>query len=131
MNAVQMGSAEALMIIRQGTSLERVARILWSLASKLSASTAVPAGTPIRVPLTQRQIAEATGLTAIHVNRVVSGLREQRVVDFHDGMMVVDDPRKLAALANAYPDSAPPREDGAAPVQRRRKTSVRARSGRR
>ncbi len=107
-------AVEALTIIGQGASLERVARILWSLASSLSASTTVPAGTPIRVPLTQRLIAEATGLTAIHVNRVIRRLREQRVVDFHDGVMVVDDPRRLAALANAYPDSAALWEDGAA-----------------
>ena len=107
---------EALPVIGQGTSLERVARILWRLASKLTAAAAVPAGKPIRVPLTLRLIAEATGLTAIHVSRVVRWLREQRVVDFHDGMMVVDDPRKLATLANAYPDSAMPRRDGPAPV---------------
>ncbi len=107
-------AVEALTIIGQGASLERVARILWCLASKLSALTAVPAGTAIRVPLTQRLIADATGLTAVHVNRVVRRLREQRVVDFHDGVMVVDDPRRLAAFASAYPDSAAPWEDGAA-----------------
>ena len=110
-------AVEALTILGQGASLERVARILWSLASSLSASTPVPAGTPIRVPLTQRLIAEATGLTAIHVNRVVRRLREQHVVDFHEGVMVILDPRRLAGLADAHADSATLWEDGAPMVQ--------------
>jgi CRP/FNR family transcriptional regulator len=111
-------AAEALTNIGQGDSLERVARILWALASKLSNSAAVPAGIPLKVPLTQRLIADATGLTAVHVNRVVRRLREQRVVDFHDGVMVIEDPGRLAAFANAYPESAAFWEDGAAVVNK-------------
>jgi CRP/FNR family transcriptional regulator len=111
-------AVEALTMIGQGASLERVARVLWSLASKLSASTAVWTGAAIRVPITQRLIAEATGLTAIHVNRVVRRLREQHVVDFHDGVMVVEDPRRLAGLADAHPDSAALWEDSAPMVRR-------------
>jgi CRP/FNR family transcriptional regulator len=117
-------AVEALTITGQGASLERVARILWRLASRLSASTAVPAGTPIRVPLTQRLLAEATGLSTIHVNRVVRRLREQRVVNLRDGVMVVEDPRRLAALADAYPDSAALWEDGGAVVQRQSRAAA-------
>ncbi len=110
-------AVEALTIIGQGDSLERVARILWGLASKVSHSTAVPAGTPLKVPVTQLLIAEATGLTPVHVNRVVRRLRELHVVDFHDGVMVVEDPERLAALSGIYPDSAALWDDGAAVVQ--------------
>jgi CRP/FNR family transcriptional regulator, anaerobic regulatory protein len=110
-------AVEALTIIGQGDSLERVARLLWSLASKLSNSAAVPAGVPLKVPITQRLIADATGLTAVHVNRVVRRLREQRVVDFHDGVMVVEDPGRLAALSAIYSGSATLWDDGAAVVQ--------------
>ncbi len=99
-------AVEALTIIGQGDSLERVARILWGLASKLSNSAAVPAGAPLKIPLTQRLIADATGLTAVHVNRVLRRLREQHVVDFHDGVMVVEDPGRLAALSAIYSGSA-------------------------
>jgi CRP-like cAMP-binding protein len=106
-------AVENLTIIGQGSSMERVARILWSLASRLSATMAVPAGASIKVPLTQRLIAEATGLTAIHVNRVVRRLREQRVVDFRDGVMIIEDPHRLATLANAHPESAALWDDGA------------------
>jgi CRP/FNR family transcriptional regulator len=106
-------AVDALTMIGQGGSLERVARILWCLASKLSGPTGVQAGAAIRIPLTQRLIAEATGLTAIHVNRVVRRLREQNVVDFHDGVIVIGDPRRLATLANADPESEANWHDGA------------------
>ena len=124
-------AVEALTIIGQGDSLERVARILWGLASKLSNSAAVPAGAPLKVPLTQRLIADATGLTAVHVNRVLRRLREQRVVDFHDGVMVVEDPARLAALSGIFPDSAALWDDGAAVVQKPRPAAVQPTASRR
>ena len=43
-------AVEALTIMGQGASLERVARILWWLAKRLSTTTAVPTGSAIRVP---------------------------------------------------------------------------------
>ena len=73
-------------MIGQGTSLERVARILWGLATRICAPAAVGPGVGLRAPLTQRLIADATGLTAIHVNRVIRRLREQGIVEFHDGI---------------------------------------------
>ena len=116
-------AVEALTIIGQGDALERVARILWGLASKLSNSATVPAGAPLKVPLTQRLIADATGLTAVHVNRVIRRLREQRVVDFHDGVMVVENPESLAALSGFYAGSAALWDEGTAVVQKPPRTT--------
>ena len=115
---------EALTIIGQGDSLERVARIFWGLASKLSNPAEAPAGTPLKVPLTQLLIAEAAGLTPVHVNRIVRRLRELHVVDFHDGVMVVEDPGRLAALSGIYPDSAALWGDGAAVVQKAPRAAI-------
>jgi CRP/FNR family transcriptional regulator len=104
---------QALTMIGQGTSLERVARILWGLATRISAPEAVRPGVRLRAPLTQRLIADATGLTAIHVNRVIRRLREQALVEFHDGVMVIDDPARLASLANEGSNSDSRWESGA------------------
>jgi CRP-like cAMP-binding protein len=93
-------ASQALTMTAEGNSLERVARILWGLAVRLSKAEAVQAGVAVKVPLTQRHIAEATGLTAVHVNRVIRRLREQGLVDFHDGIMVIGEPESLAAAAN-------------------------------
>jgi len=98
-------ATESLTMMGQGTSMERVARILWGLAKRLSAPEAVPVGVGLNAPLTQRHLANATGLTTIHVNRVLRRLREQGVVEFHDATMIVLDPRRLAGLANEAPQS--------------------------
>lgn len=108
---------QSLTMIGQGTSLERVARILWGLATRISAPEAVRPGVGLRAPLTQRLIADATGLTAIHVNRVIRRLREQGLVEFHEGVMVIGDPERLASVANDDANSDSPWETGAANVE--------------
>lgn len=92
---------ESLTVIAQGSSLERVAGILWGLAERICAPGAVLADRALKAPLTQRLIADATGLTAIHVNRVIRRLREQGLVKLHDGILIVEDPVRLAEIANS------------------------------
>jgi CRP-like cAMP-binding protein len=92
-------ATEALTVMCQGSAMERVAYILWELATRLSGAGAVSTNALFKIPLTQRIIAEATGLTAIHVNRIIGRLRLQHLVELHDGVMIVRDPKKLSALA--------------------------------
>ena len=51
------------------------------------------------MPLTQIVLADALGLTPIHVNRVLRTLREDNVMDFHGGELIVHDPVRLAQIA--------------------------------
>ena len=80
------------------TARERVGVLLWDLAL-----TAVGGG-PLRVeslipmPLTQRHIAEATGLTSIHVNRTLRQLREERVLELRDGRLRILNPSRLRSF---------------------------------
>jgi CRP-like cAMP-binding protein len=92
-------ATEALTVMCQGSAMERVAYILWELALRLSGAGAVSTNAPFKIPLTQRIIAEATGLTAIHVNRIIGRLRLQHLVELHDGVMIVRDPIRLSVLA--------------------------------
>ena len=92
---------ETLTMIGQGTALERVARVAWELASAICHPLPVAIGAVLKAPLTQRHLADATGLTPIHVNRVLRRLREARVAEFHKGHMVVLDPDGLRSLAQA------------------------------
>ena len=94
-------TADSLTVIAQGSSLERVAVLLWRLAERICAPGAVPQRRALKAPLTQRLIADATGLTAIHVNRVIRRLREQGLVKLHDGILIVEDPARLAEIANS------------------------------
>jgi CRP-like cAMP-binding protein len=50
-------------------------------------------------PLTQYLLADALGLSAIHLNRVLRQLREMGLLTFRDGEVTFDDLPKLVALA--------------------------------
>ena len=52
------------------------------------------------MPLTQEQIGEALGVTAVHANRVIKQLREEGVVDLHRGRVTVLDETKFQELAD-------------------------------
>ena len=55
-------------------------------------------------PLTQYHLADALGLSAVHVNRVLRHLREEGLVTFQKGRVIFDDISKLTVLAGFDPD---------------------------
>lgn len=62
-------------------------------------------------PLTQYHLADALGLSAIHVNRVLRKLREDGMVTFRNGFVSFYDYQRLVALADfdpAYLDQTRP-----------------------
>ena len=91
---------KALTSLGQGTAKERIGFLLRDLAVTAVGEDRVNAGAAvIKMPLTQRHIAQATGLTSIHVNRVLRQLREDQVIELHDGVLSIIDPRKLRRVA--------------------------------
>lgn len=52
-----------------------------------------------QMPLTQLVLADALGLTPIHVNRVLRKLREDNVMELHGGVLVLHDADHLARIA--------------------------------
>lgn len=62
-------------------------------------------------PLTQYHLADALGLSAVHVNRVLRKLREDGMVTFRDGFVTFDNYERLVELADfdpAYLDQTRP-----------------------
>ena len=57
-------------------------------------------GNSFEMPLTQEQIGEALGITAVHANRVIKQLRQEGVVELHRGRVTVLDEQKLLELAD-------------------------------
>lgn len=55
------------------------------------------------VPLTQDMLAEALGLTSVHVNRTLQQLRETGMVDHKSGILFVNDFKRLASYADFDP----------------------------
>ena len=68
----------------------RIAHLLCELAERLKAS-GVTDGSIYDFPLTQEQIADATGLTAVHTNRTLQALRKQGLINLsHSQLNILD-----------------------------------------
>jgi CRP-like cAMP-binding protein len=80
----------------------RVAHFLLELASRL-ALVGMGGRAGYECPLTQYHLADALGLSAIHVNRILRRLREDGLVTFRDGHVRFDDHDRLVALAQFDP----------------------------
>lgn len=57
----------------------------------------------IRLPLTQTDLADALGLTAVHVNRVLQQLREARLINLGQRRLTLLDVAKLEAITGLKP----------------------------
>lgn len=88
-----------MMSLGRRDARERVAHLLLELAVRSGAHFPIAPGEVFKIPLNQPLIADATGLTAIHVNRMLRRLREDEILDFRDGRLMVIHPEQLVALA--------------------------------
>lgn len=56
------------------------------------------------LPLTQPDLAEACGLTGVHVNRTLRSLRERGLLQFRNGQVEILDRQRLCAAAEFHSD---------------------------
>ncbi len=101
---------EHLVNLGRRSAEERMAHFLLELGSRLNL---VGAGTRAgyHCPLTQYHLADALGLSAVHVNRVLRHLREDGLVTFRKEQVTFDDFQRLTELAafdTAYLDQEGP-----------------------
>lgn len=90
---------EHLMDVGRRNAAERVAHFLLELHARLGlVGMGSPAG--YACPLSQNHLADALGLTSIHVNRVLRQLREKDLVTFRDGSVRFDDIDRLRKFAD-------------------------------
>jgi CRP-like cAMP-binding protein len=89
---------EHLVNVGRRSSLERTAHFFMELAERLSL-IGVATETEFKCPLSQSVLADALGLTAIHVNRVLRRLREQGLLTLHEGTVKIHDLSQLGKLA--------------------------------
>lgn len=77
----------------------RVAALLLELRNRLRATDKSVADT-FTLGLTQEEIGDATGLTAVHVNRMLRQLEEEGLIAREGGRVTLRDERALARAAN-------------------------------
>lgn len=74
------------------TARERIVHLLVEIDHRLRA---IQPGAPAIVPLTQAQIGDVTGLSEVHVNRILQDLRAEGAVEISRGMLQILRPDKL------------------------------------
>jgi CRP-like cAMP-binding protein len=73
----------------------RIAHLLCELVMRLQSSGQIE-GPPFDFPITQEQLADATGLTAVHTNRTLQGLRKEGLIELQASKLTVLDWDALA-----------------------------------
>jgi CRP-like cAMP-binding protein len=89
---------EHLASIGRRNSLERTAHFFLELYDRLQL-VGLTTADEFACPLTQYHLADALGLSAIHVNRVLRELRERGLITFQEQVVTIHDPVELKELA--------------------------------
>lgn len=80
------------------TAHERIARLIESLKERLAARGLVREST-MEFPLRQHHIADATGLTPVHVSKVLSEFRRTGLIEIGDRSMTILNPAKFSRIS--------------------------------
>jgi CRP/FNR family transcriptional regulator len=96
-------SYDHLTSIGRRSARERVAHLLLELFVRARAQWPGHRIEEMHLPLTQEHIGDATGLTGVHVSRVLRNLRNERIVQFHYRRLTILDPDRLVDVADMEP----------------------------
>jgi CRP-like cAMP-binding protein len=86
-----------LLNIGQRKAPERIAHLFCELATRMHNMGLPRVDGGYEVPLTQTDLADALGLTSVHVNRVLQKLRERGFIGFRRGVLSIRDVPALCA----------------------------------
>ncbi len=93
--------ADALAVdLGRRTAEERIARLVLGLKERLAARGMVTDMT-MEFPLRQHHIADATGLTAVHVSKVTSEFRRRGLIEIQDRSLTILDPGEFQRIATS------------------------------
>jgi len=84
-------------------ALPKVAHLICELAARLEVVGLVKSGR-FQMPMTQRHVADACGLSIVHVNRTIQELRGRRLIAWEGSEIELLQPDELRALADFTPD---------------------------
>ncbi|HUJ02834.1 MAG TPA: Crp/Fnr family transcriptional regulator [Rhizomicrobium sp.] len=88
-----------LMRVGRQNAYERLAHLFLEIAHRLGSVGLADHGT-ISMPLTQEIIADAMGLSVVHLNRTLQQLRREGLIEFKNGTVKILKPDQLAAIAD-------------------------------
>ena len=94
---------EWLVSLGQRTALERLAHLICELYYRLKAIDLV-SGNSFDFPVTQAELGDTLGLSAVHVNRTLQDMRRERLVRLAGRRLTVLNLEALATIAMFNPD---------------------------
>jgi CRP/FNR family transcriptional regulator len=97
--ADRVSLADRLASIGRTSARARVSSLICEIFARMR-RLGTPHDDPIHLPLTQEEIGDATGLTAVHVNRMMRGIAEDGLIERHGNHVRLLDEKRLAAEAN-------------------------------
>jgi len=90
---------EWIVNVGQRAGINRIAHLLMELRERLRVIGKVN-GPEFELPLTQEQLGEAMGITAVHANRILKQLHREGVLKFQRGRITVLDEDKFGDVAD-------------------------------
>lgn len=104
-SALEVASVYRQWIVNIGhrSAMGRLSHLFCELMARLEAVGLVTDGS-CHLPLTQVHLSQATGLSAVHVNRSLQELRKDGLIVFRNGRLSIPDREALARRANFRPD---------------------------
>lgn len=94
---------EHILSVGRRTAIARIAHLLCELHVRLGL-VGLSNGMRFPLPVTQTDIADATGLTSVHVNRMLKRLRDEEMVTFRGGEVIIQDWERLQRAAEFTPE---------------------------
>jgi CRP-like cAMP-binding protein len=91
-------TVERLVSLGRRDAAGSIAHLFLELGARLKL-VGLATGNSYQCPLSQYLLADALGLSAVHVNRVLRQLREEGLMTFRDGTVTFDNLDELVALA--------------------------------
>ena len=89
---------ERILSVGRRSALSRIAHLLCELDIRL-AIVGLADNHSYRLPITQADIADASGLTSVHVNRMLKQLRDEGLVTFRNSEVIIHDWDRLKRVA--------------------------------
>ena len=95
-----------LSLLGRSNAEQRIAYLMLETFDRLRQRGIGHGGSTCPFPLQRRDLADAAGLSRVHVARTLDRLRERRLAEIQDGTLILFDRSKLAELAGYVPIGA-------------------------
>ena len=92
-----------LSLLGRSNAEQRIGYLMLETFDRVRQRGMVNGGSTCPFPLQRRDIADATGMSRVHVARTLERLREQQLAMIQDGVLVLLDRARLAQLARYVP----------------------------